>query len=152
MTGAQSAKICGRRYMTMSENEKISKRSNGQPIGIVHHQESFSGPVPHPEIIEKYEKILPGAAERIFKSWENQTEHRQSLERSVVKTDNAKSILGVVLGFIVVVVTIIGGIVTAINGHPLFGSGLSLVGLAMLATAFITSRKPSSVNSAGTEE
>ena len=105
-------------------------------------RETFEGPVPHPDIIEKYERILPGAAERIFKSWEGQTAHRQSLERSVVRADNFKSILGVVFGFIVVVVAIVGGIITAIAGHSLFGSGLSAAGLAMLAAAFITSRKP----------
>lgn len=127
----------------MNESEQKIRRPDGSPIAVqMHKQETFAGPIPHPDIIEKYNKILPGAAERIFTSWENQTQHRQSLERSIVKTDNLKSILGVILGFIVVIITIIGGIITALNGHPLFGSGLSLVGLAMLATAFITSRKP----------
>lgn len=68
------------------------------------------------------------------------------MERSVVKTDNCKSILGVILGFVVVVIAIIGGIMTAINGNPLFGGGLSLVGLAMLATAFITNKKLDQTN------
>jgi uncharacterized membrane protein len=132
----------------MNENEKKQQPPNGRPITTLHSQkiETFQGPVPRPEIIEKYEKILPGAAERIFKSWENQTEHRQNLERSVVKTDNFKSILGVVLGFFVVVIAIIGGIITLLQGQPLFGGGLSLVGLAMLATAFITSRKEGNKN------
>jgi uncharacterized membrane protein len=106
-------------------------------------RETFEGPVPHPDIIEKYERILPGAAERIFKSWESQTAHRQALERSVIATDNVKSILGVILGFAAVVVAIVGGIITAIDGHPLFGSGLSLAGLAMLAATFITDKKSS---------
>jgi len=131
----------------MNENEKKSQRPNGSQVAVrLEKTETFQGPVPHPDIIEGYEKILTGAAERIFKSWENQTEHRQNMERSVVKTDNCKSILGVILGFVVVVIAIIGGIVTAINGHPLFGGGLSLVGLAMLATAFITSRRPDREN------
>jgi len=42
------------------------------------------------------------------------------------------------------VAVIIGGIITAIDGHPLFGSGLSVAGLAMLAAAFITSKKQGS--------
>ena len=101
----------------------------------------FSGPVPHPEIVERYEKIYPGAAKIIFDEWDGQVKHRQSIEKSVVRTDNLKSILGVVLGFIAVLVAIGGGVYVALRGYTLFGSGLSLVGLAMLATAFITSRR-----------
>ena len=103
--------------------------------------EMFAGPVPHPEIVEKYEKIYPGATKIIFEEWDRQVKHRHHIEKSVVLTDNVKSILGVIFGFIVVIVAIGGGVYTAINGLPLFGGGLSLVGLAMLVVAFITGRK-----------
>lgn len=29
-------------------------------------KEEFSGPIPHPDTIQKYEEILPGAADRII--------------------------------------------------------------------------------------
>ena len=95
----------------------------------------------HPEIIERYEKIYPGAAKMIFEEWDNQVKHRQGIEKSIIKTDNFKSILGIILGFCVVIVAIFAGVYTALRGLPLFGGGLSLAGLAMLVTAFITSRK-----------
>jgi len=107
----------------------------------VQKTEMFAGPVPRPDIVEKYEKIYPGAAKIIFEEWDRQVKHRQYIEKNVIRTDNVKSILGVVLGFFVVIVALGGGVYTALKGLPLFGSGLSLVGLAMLAAAFITSRK-----------
>jgi uncharacterized membrane protein len=128
----------------MTENKKpqINNPQNGEGYMISHQKmESFVGPVPHPEIVEKYEKIYPGAAKIIFEEWDRQVKHRHEIENRVIKTDNTKSILGVIFGFIVVIVAISGGIYTVLQGKQLFGGGLSFVGLAMLATAFITSRK-----------
>ena len=108
---------------------------------VIQKGEMFSGPVPPPEIIERYEKIYHGAASIIFEEWNGQVKHRQGIENSVIKTDNIKSLLGVIFGFIIVMAVIIAGVYTALRGFPIFGGGLSLAGLAMLATAFITSRK-----------
>ena len=114
---------------------------NGTQIIQVEKSEMFSGPVPHPEIIERYEKIYPGAAKLIFTEWDNQVKHRQVIEKSIIKTDNIKSLLGVVFGFIIVLTIVIVGAYLVLNGFSFFGSGLSLAGLAMLVTAFKTSRK-----------
>lgn len=116
-------------------------------IQLQHSNETFIGPVPPPEIIEGYEHILPGAAKRIFDQWEKQTDHRQKLEKKVINTDSLKSLLGVIFGFITVMGTILAGVYTALMGSPIFGGGLSLAGLAMLATAFITSRNANGKNS-----
>lgn len=129
----------------MNENQnKPQFHDNNDKRGQVikfKKSEMFAGPVPHPEIIEKYEKIYPGAAKIIFEEWDSQVKHRHYIEKSVVWADNVKSILGVIFGFIAVVSAIAGGVYTALNGLQLFGGGLSFAGLAMLATAFITSRK-----------
>jgi uncharacterized membrane protein len=44
----------------------------------------FSGPLPHPEDLAKYEQVLPGAADRIIRMAEQQAAHRQNLERAVI--------------------------------------------------------------------
>lgn len=38
--------------------------------------ETFAGPVPHPDLLAKYEQIVPGAAERIIKMAENEQQVR----------------------------------------------------------------------------
>ena len=39
--------------------------------------ETFQGPIPPPNVLEAYERLVPGAAERILKMAENQAAHRQ---------------------------------------------------------------------------
>lgn len=126
-------------------NEQNKLQQNNHHTVSVQKSEMFSGPVPHPEIIERYEKIYPGAAKQIFEEYDRQVLHRHSLEKSLVKTDNLKSILGVVFGFIIAMSSLFGGIVVVIlKGLSLFGGGLSFVGLALLITAFTTTRKKQS--------
>ena len=43
--------------------------------------QEFTGPIPPPSMMEQYEKTLPGSADRILNMAENQSEHRQSLEK-----------------------------------------------------------------------
>lgn len=128
--------------MNENPNEQIQNNEGEKHQVILRKEEMFAGPVPHPEIIEKYENIYPGAAKIIFENWDSQVKHRHSLEKSVVQTDNLKSILGVIFGFIVALAAIGGGVYTALSGVSLyFGGGLSLAGLAMIVTAFIVSRE-----------
>ncbi len=127
--------------MTSPNNQpNLPNNKNGHIIKV-EKSEMFSGPVPHPEIIERYEKIYPGAAKMIFEEWDNQVKHRQGIEKSVIKTDNLKSLLGVFFGFIIAMTTILGGIYTVIQGKPFLGGALSFTGLAILVTAFITNKK-----------
>ena len=46
-------------------------------------QGEFSGPIPPPNIIEGYEKIVPGSADRIISMAERQSEHRQKMEQKM---------------------------------------------------------------------
>lgn len=48
--------------------------------------ERFSGPLPPPEVLEKYNAIEPGSANRIIRMAESQAQHRQSLERTVIES------------------------------------------------------------------
>ncbi|MFQ7172706.1 MAG: DUF2335 domain-containing protein [Thomasclavelia ramosa] len=45
---------------------------------------SYSGPIPHPSDFEQYERVLPGAADRILTMAENQSAHRQTLEKAAI--------------------------------------------------------------------
>ena len=45
---------------------------------------SFQGPIPPPQLLEQYSKVIPNGAERIMAMAESQLQHRQSLESAVV--------------------------------------------------------------------
>lgn len=104
----------------------------------------FSGPHPPPEMLEAYERILPGLANRIVCQGESQTTHRQQLERDLLQLERddrrevrAQSRLGLWLGFCVVVLGMAASIILTAMGHPLAG-GLAFLGdLALLAGVFV---------------
>jgi uncharacterized membrane protein len=78
--------------------------------------------------VEHYEQLVPGAAERILKTFEKQVEHRHYLEKYAVHSNRA-SLFSTVL-----IVIIIGGASTylAMNGHETTASilgGTTLVGV-----------------------
>jgi uncharacterized membrane protein len=96
-----------------------------------------SAPLPHPSEMERYEQILPGAAERIFKVFEDQSKHRQTLEKRVIDSECLNSRLGIICALCIALVTIIGAIICVMNGHELGGGILGTGGLTSLVTVFI---------------
>jgi len=64
-------------------------------------QSIYSGPLPLPNHLEQYEKICPGAAERIIKMAEDQSLHRRTLESIVIKSNARNSFFGILSGFFI---------------------------------------------------
>lgn len=56
-----------------------------------------SGPLPDPRSLERYEEVVPGAAERIIILAEKQAAHRQKIESRVVWVDGGLQTLGMIL-------------------------------------------------------
>lgn len=96
----------------------------------------FSGPLPPPKQLEEYEKILPGAADRILKMAERQSSHRQKMEEMIVRSNTRDSHYGVVFAFLLGLVIICGGIYLASIGHP-YGTWFSFGGVATLIGVFV---------------
>ena len=63
-------------------------------LHAVEYSATYSGPVPHPAILKRFEELLPGSAERLFREFEVQAEHRRSLERRVIASDTLSQALG----------------------------------------------------------
>lgn len=105
--------------------------------------EFFSGPVPHPSIIEHYERILPGAADRILKMSEKQSVHRHKIESRVVWFDGIKSIITPIFAFLSIIALIgIGGYLVY-KDKTLVGSLMTGLGvlIPVLAPIFKTDKQ-----------
>ena len=103
----------------------------------VSRQYSFSGPIPPPEVLEKYNQALPGAAERILSMAEQQSHHRQSIETKVIDSNIFVQKLGPFLGFIVAMTAVVGGIVLILKGKDGYGLASIIAPLAGLAGVFL---------------
>lgn len=59
-----------------------------KPFRTPHYVEvSRSGPIPDAEELEKYNHVIPDGAERIFRQYEMQSDHRRTLESKVIVSD-----------------------------------------------------------------
>lgn len=102
---------------------------------------SFAGPMPPPELVERYEAIMPGAAEFFFTSLERQSTHRQQLEMKVVEATISHEKVGMWLAFaLAVLLTSCGTILIHEGKNP---QGLSVIAatLVTLCGVFIYSRR-----------
>jgi uncharacterized membrane protein len=102
---------------------------------------SFSGPLPPPEALARYNDVLPGAAERIVAMAEKQQEHRQMLEKNVVFANSSSQTRGTYLGFIVAMSAIIGGTFLIYAGRGAMGIAAIISSLAALVGVFVYGRR-----------
>lgn len=59
---------------------------------------SYSGPLPPPHMLERYERLLPGAAARIFDMAENEQKHRHNWDTSSLQASVSSEKRGQYLG------------------------------------------------------
>jgi uncharacterized membrane protein len=97
----------------------------------------WSGPLPQPEALERYNQIVPTAAERIIKMAETQHDHRLTIEKDVIDSNIAAQKLGTILGFIIAMTAIIGGIFLAYVGKETSGLASIITALVALAGVFV---------------
>lgn len=115
--------------------------SASRPARVFSQQQAFSGPLPHPDLLEKYNQVLPGLAERIVALAENQSRHRQDLERKVVFARSRNETLGQIFGAIIALAVVAGSIWLISIGRNVEGLTGLLVQLAALVGIFIYGRR-----------
>ena len=120
----------------MSKKNKILKQQTQQQLSVS-KQMSFSGPIPPPQFLEKYNEIFPGAAEIIIKMAKEQAEHRQALEKTVIHSDIRNSLLGLVFGLIIGLSGLAAGTFLIISGYQTTGAIIGGGTLSGLVGTFI---------------
>ena len=100
-------------------------------------QQIYSGPLPQPEDLEKYNTIVPGAAERIIIMAEKQAKHRQELEKIAIKSGDRNSLLGQIFGFIIGLAAISAGSYGIYKGVNLGGIATIISTIGALVYVFV---------------
>ena len=98
---------------------------------------TFSGPLPPPEILIRYNEAVPDAAERILAMAEKQSAHRISLEDRALTADIGRSNWGLIAGFAVAVVFGIGSFACILSGYSVEGLGLGGMTIVSLVGTFV---------------
>lgn len=108
--------LAGKSPIMAIDNYPMDSDSNDQPATrqadvVTEHQQSLTitrtwqGPLPDPESLAHYERVAPGAAERILAVFERQVKHRLSMEAR----DSKRRDWGLALAFIVVILLVATG-------------------------------------------
>ncbi len=123
----------------MSKKYHPQNQTNNNNAIIVHKEQvqSFSGPLPHPDILRQFEQVAPGAAERIIKMAEDQSSHRRDLEKKVIESDISRSRWGQILGFVIAVTGLLVSAVIGIFGNPIAGTVMGTGTIALLVGVFM---------------
>ena len=96
--------------------------------------EAWSGPLPHPDTLERYEKLIPGSADRLLAAFERQVAHRHNMDnREARRLD-----WGLLAAFLVVTMIIAAGSTLIFLGHDWAGAGMIGVNIVGLAAVFIS--------------
>jgi uncharacterized membrane protein len=123
--------------LTRTPSQHISP--SPQIAGKLSQQTAFhhEGPIPPPFILDGYEKVVPGAAERILAMAENQAGHRQKLESIAVKSGARDSLLGLIFGLIIGLFSVACGTYCVTKGYSIPGTILGGTGLVGLVGVFV---------------
>ena len=129
----------------MAKNKFRGGGGPSNPVGssgLVLHAEasSFSGPIPPPGILEKYNEIIPNGAERIMAMAEKQSAHREWLEKRVVDGGVRSQTRGAWFAFIIAILATSGGICLIYQGKSVAGLTTILGSVAGLVGVFVYSK------------
>lgn len=118
---------------------------NDRPQAVRHTSlqqiEISQSPWPPPDILERYESIQPGSAERLIRLVEQEVEHRRALEARQLRSEIIETHVGQWLAFVVALFTIGVGAYTALHGAQIPGALIGSGGVIGLVTVFIYGRK-----------
>lgn len=115
--------------------EKIVERK----FSAVFHR----GPMPSPDVMKKYEELYPGAVEFFFRQLQQQSEHRQALEKAVTEHNIKASDRGQWMAFVLFFIVAAAGFTGIFLGRSVAGTITALAGLAGPLALFFNRRKRS---------
>lgn len=107
---------------------------------LEHKSVQFSGPLPPPNVVEGYERIMPGAATRLFDAAERQAAHRHELEKQVVAGNIKQAERGQWFGLIIGLAGIAAATFLMSQGLLTQGLVVFFTDIVALAGVFVVGR------------
>jgi uncharacterized membrane protein len=126
---------------TPPQRPQPQTKSSPEFAVIEQRAEFHSGPLPPPQVIEGYEKILPGAADRIITMAELEQRHQHQAEVRNQKYRGFLAFVGQLFGLAIGLSGIGGGVFLASHDKSLVGFGVFFSSLAALVGVFIFQKR-----------
>lgn len=103
-------------------------------------QQQWSGPLPPPALVEHYEQLQPGMADRIMALAEAEAAHVREIERLSVEYQREDVRRSTYCALFIGCVALVGGTVAVVMGHDLGGGLIGGGGVVALVGTFISGR------------
>ncbi len=108
---------------------------------VLHQETHFSGPIPPPALLAKYNEVIPNGAERIMAMAERQSAHRERLEARGGDGNVSSQTRAGYFTFIVLVIAIIGGMFLLHEGKSVVGLSTIIASIGGVAGVFFYSKR-----------
>lgn len=125
-----------------AKSSKLISRTVSQSV-----TSQFSGPMPPPEYLARYEQICPGSADRMLAMAEKEADHRRTTETTIVAAQIehhnkqfSEARRGQICAVIITLAGLGAGLYAAIQGHEITGGVLGVGGIGGIVTTFILGR------------
>lgn len=112
---------------------------NNKPVAQF-QQATFSGPMPPPEVLEGYERLVKGAAERILVMAESDAKHQQEIEFAALRAAEAEIKRGQLFGFVIGLTALGASMLALAMGSPAVAGVIGGTTVVGLVSVFIVGR------------
>jgi uncharacterized membrane protein len=130
--------------MVPARQQKASQSTQGPErtaLTAKFQAEYFSGPIPPPSLLARYNEVVQGGAERILAMAERQSKHRELLESQVVTGNLESQRRGSLYSLIIALTAILGGVFLIYTGKGASGLATIITALVGLVSVFIYSQR-----------
>jgi uncharacterized membrane protein len=117
------------------KDRRLAKMPSGDLVAY-QHTESRTDILPPPDELERYEAMHSGTTQIILETYVSQVNHRMTLEKSVIESDNKRANRGQVISSILGLLCIVSGSILTYLGKDAVGLSLIFGSIGTLLTAF----------------
>ena len=105
-----------------NKNSSVRNRvaTNGE---VVAAEQYYEGPLPHPQILEYYDKIVPGSGQAIIDDFKKNTESIRELRKIELDAVVSRDTRGQWMAFILGLLTLIVAVYALFLGHTFVAGG-----------------------------
>jgi uncharacterized membrane protein len=109
---------------------------------VLFEYEDYRGPIPHPRIIEGYQRTIPNGGQQVIDLVREEAEHRHQMEPLRLRLGFRAHVTGQAFAFVLALVIVLAGAWLIDRDHDLVGYATLLVGGAGLIQAVVRGRAP----------
>lgn len=137
---AERAEVAGKKRVSRAKKEEkvVAEEADAQEVAT---EMAVLGELPSPEELAKYEKVIPGGAERILEIVETNARHAQESERKMVEAEARLAKVRQIVEFILALAAGVLGGILLLEGSELAGLIIILMDAAMVVGIAIYGQK-----------